>query len=132
MKHLKFKPKKIIRIGKQDVDVTKHSSTTSVGNNLYIKKYKNGVAIRMRGQSEIIMNDYLAGDLALILREYSNPKLYTSVELGWIMLKFKFNKDVVDFVQRILDKKVNVNEVDEIRKLNKDKINIRDRLVGKR
>jgi|SRR3990167_5465123 len=132
MKHLKFKPKKIIRIGKQDVDVTKHNSTTSVGNNLYIKKYKNGVAIRMRGQSEIIMNDYLAGDLALILREYSNPKLYTSVELGWIMLKFKFNKDVVDFVQRILDKKVNVNEVDEIRKLNKDKINIRDRLVGKR
>ena len=96
MKHLKFKPKKIIRIGKQDVDVTKHNSTTSVGNNLYIKKYKNGVAIRMRGQSEIIMNDYLAGDLALILREYSNPKLYTSVELGWIMLKFKFNKDVVD------------------------------------
>ncbi len=114
-----------------EVDVTKHSSTTSVGNQLYIKKYKNGVAIRMRGQSEIIMTEHLAGDLALILREYSAPKLYTSVELGYIMQKFKFNKDVVEFVQRILDNKVTLDEMDETRKLNKDKQDVKDRLIGR-
>ena len=131
MKHLKFKPKKIIKIGRMEVDVTKHSSTTSVGNQLYIKKYKNGVAIRMRGQSEIIMTDYLAGDLALILREYSNPKMYTSIELGYIIRKFKYNKDVVDFVQRILDNKVTLDEIDKIREEQKVKEKVVDRLIGK-
>ena len=131
VKHIKIKPKKIVRVGRTDIDVTKHHSTQSVSNQLYVKHYKNGwpgVSIKMRSQGEIIMPDYLAGDLALLLRKYSNLKLYTSVQVAWIMEKFKHNKDVVDFVGRIMGDKVTLEEIDEIRNNNKAKEKIADRL----
>ena len=136
MKHLRIKPRKIVRVGVWDIDVTKKKSTTTLNNILYIKRYNQvpncvaGVAIRMRGQSEIIMTDVLAGELALVLRGYSYPELYTSIELGWIIQKFKYDKGVVRFVKRILNKEVNVNEITKMLKEHETKDRVVRRLTG--
>lgn len=132
MKHLKFKPKKIITIDKVDIDVTKKQKTISLQGMLYIKFYEKGVAIRMRNQGEIILPLSFAGELALLLREYSYPKLYTSIQLSWILQKFKYDKDVVKFVERILNNEVTNEEITKIVEDNKVKEKVVDRLTDRK
>ncbi len=130
MKHLRIKPKKIITIDKVDIDVSRKVKTITLANQLYIKYYEKGVAIRMRNQSEIILPLSFAGELALLFRDYSFPQLHTSVEFEWVMEKFKYNKGVVEFILRVMKGEVTREEMKRIEEENRIKDKVTRRLTG--
>ena len=123
-----MKTEKIDRYNIELKDLGKKKSTTSIGNYLWVKKYDGGVAIRVSRQGELILPKSWAGELSLILREFSSPRLYTSIELSWIMEKFKYSKDVTDFVQKIMNREIKTKHLNKIRQSNETKGKILKRM----
>jgi len=81
----------------------KKKSTRQYGNSLFIKVFEEGATIRIKGQSELTLDKSDAGDVALTLREFSYPKMFTEPQLNAIKKKFSNNPDVCAFVNRVID-----------------------------
>ncbi len=95
----------------EEKELKNKKSTTVYGGSLSIMKFENGVRIKKRNQGKLILDDKDAGELALVLRTYSYPKLYTSVQLNAIKKKFKDNEEVCSFVDRVLKNELKYEEL---------------------
>lgn len=94
----------------EEKELGKKKGTMVYGGTLSIKKFENGVIIKKRNQGQLILDSQDAGMLALNLRKFSYPKLFTEPQLETLKKKFKDNKDVCDFVDKIIHDKLKYSE----------------------
>lgn len=68
--------------------------------NLYIKKFKKGLQIRMKGQEPINIDNTLASVMACHIRDYSSPRVFTFPEVERMLVLKKVDESFSDFVKR--------------------------------
>jgi len=92
-------------------DLGKKITTMQHGNSLWIKIFDKGATVRVKGQEELILDESDAGRIALDLRKFSYPKMYTEPQLSAIKKKFPKNKEVCAFVDRVLKDDLTYEEI---------------------
>jgi len=114
------------------LNLGKKEGTIGLNNQLWIKKFKNGVKLRKRGEAEITLNVNEVWEMLMYLRKY--PKRHTFpiflyyMDLNCVWQKFPETKE---FVERLLLDEVDDKEKLKINKQYMTKVNILKELEEK-
>lgn len=96
----------------EEKELGKKTGTSIFGNSLYVKKFENGCIIKKKGQTELLLDKDDMESLALNIRHYSKYcPLYTHVEVSTIKKRFADNKEVCDFVDKVLKDQLTYEEL---------------------
>lgn len=111
------------------LNLGKKEGTLGIGNHFWIKKFKNGVKLRKKGQGEITLEVYDVFEMLLFLRKYCKrygcSTLLTSPDLIYIWEKYPETKE---FIERLLLDEVTYKEKEKIDKFYTTKNKIVDSL----
>lgn len=85
------------------LNIGKSIGTLGIGNHFWIKKFKNGVKLRKKGEGEITLGVYDVFEMLIFLRKYCNRygclTLLTTVDLIPVWQKYPETKE---FIERLL------------------------------
>ena len=98
-------------VNMKKINLGKKEGTLGMGNEFWIKKFKNGVKIRKKGQGEVTLEVYNVFEMLLFLRKYclrnGFPALLTAVDLAYIWQKYPETKE---FIERLLTDEITYEE----------------------
>ncbi len=110
---------------KNKLNLGKREGTLGLGNNVWIKKFENGVKIRTKGQGEITLEVSEVFEMMLYLRKFclknAFPVFLTSLDLTYVWQKYPETKE---FVEKLLLDEVTYEEEMKIHEtyMNKQRI----------
>ena len=118
---------------KQKLNLGKKEGTFGINNSFWIKKFKNGVKLRKRGEGEITLEVYEVFEMLSYLRKFCKRDgcsiLLNIIDLTYVWQQYP---ETQEFIERLLMDKVSDKEKEDIYKAYKTKVNILKELEDKK
>ena len=114
------------------LNLGKKEGTMGLNNSFWIKKFKNGIKLRKRGEAEITLDVNEVWEMLMYLRKYPQryafPLFLSAIDLTYIWQKYP---ETQRFVERLLSYEVSDKEKIKIHKQYLTKVNILKELEEK-